>query len=153
MQKYKYEAVDINKKKFKGLFLAENENDLRVQLAAGPVTVRRYFTARTSFFRRRPQARQLFADVLRYPRSRLAAEIARCRAPFDAYNREVLAAVLAGETLRPGVTTASAAEQFRLFADFLGVALRAETEADVEQKTAELLETMLYGLIARPAGP
>ena len=33
MQKYKYEAVDINKKKFKGLFLAENENDLRVQLA------------------------------------------------------------------------------------------------------------------------
>ena len=33
MQKYKYEAVDINKKKFRGLFLAENESDLRVQLA------------------------------------------------------------------------------------------------------------------------
>ena len=33
MQKYKYVAVDINAKKFKGYFLAENEEDLRMQLA------------------------------------------------------------------------------------------------------------------------
>lgn len=33
MQKYKYVAVDINKKKFKGYFLAENEDDLRMQLS------------------------------------------------------------------------------------------------------------------------
>ncbi len=32
MQKYKYIAVDIDKKKFKGNFLAENEEDLRRQL-------------------------------------------------------------------------------------------------------------------------
>ncbi len=33
MQKYRYVAVDIDKKKFKGYFLAENEDDLRMQLA------------------------------------------------------------------------------------------------------------------------
>ncbi|MGM9683640.1 MAG: type II secretion system F family protein [Eubacteriales bacterium] len=33
MQKYKYIAVDIDKKKFKGYFLAENEDDLRIQLS------------------------------------------------------------------------------------------------------------------------
>lgn len=33
MQKYKYTAVDIDKKKFKGYFLAENEDDLRMQLS------------------------------------------------------------------------------------------------------------------------
>lgn len=33
MQKYKYVAVDINKKKFKGYFLAEDEDDLRQQLS------------------------------------------------------------------------------------------------------------------------
>lgn len=33
MQKYKYVAVDIDKKKFKGYFLAENEEDLRQQLS------------------------------------------------------------------------------------------------------------------------
>lgn len=32
MQKFKYTAVDIDKKKFKGNFLAENEEDLRQQL-------------------------------------------------------------------------------------------------------------------------
>lgn len=33
MKKYKYEAVNINKKKFTGTFLAENERDLASQLA------------------------------------------------------------------------------------------------------------------------
>ncbi len=33
MQKYKYTAVDMNKRKFKGQFLAENEDDLRLQLS------------------------------------------------------------------------------------------------------------------------
>ena len=33
MQKYKYVAVDIDKRKFKGQFLAENEDDLRLQLS------------------------------------------------------------------------------------------------------------------------
>ena len=33
MQKYKYVAVDIDKRKFKGHFLAENEDDLRLQLS------------------------------------------------------------------------------------------------------------------------
>ena len=34
MQKYKYQAIDINKKKFTGSFLAENEDALKAQLAA-----------------------------------------------------------------------------------------------------------------------
>ena len=34
MQKYKYQAIDINKKKFTGSFLAENEESLKAQLAA-----------------------------------------------------------------------------------------------------------------------
>lgn len=33
MQKYKYVAVDVDGKKFKGFFLAENESDLRMQLS------------------------------------------------------------------------------------------------------------------------
>ena len=33
MQKYKYSAIDINKKKFTGIFLAENEDELRKKLA------------------------------------------------------------------------------------------------------------------------
>ena len=34
MQKYKYQAIDINKKKFSGTFLAENEEALKAQLAS-----------------------------------------------------------------------------------------------------------------------
>lgn len=34
MQKYKYTAIDINKKKFSGSFLAENEEHLKTELAA-----------------------------------------------------------------------------------------------------------------------
>ena len=34
MQKYKYVAIDINKKKFTGSFLAEDEESLKAQLAA-----------------------------------------------------------------------------------------------------------------------
>ena len=33
MQKYKYSAIDINKKKFNGIFLAENDDELRQKLA------------------------------------------------------------------------------------------------------------------------
>ena len=34
MQKFKYTAVDLQKHKIKGTFIAEDENDLAVQLAA-----------------------------------------------------------------------------------------------------------------------
>ncbi|MEG1528243.1 MAG: type II secretion system F family protein [Clostridia bacterium] len=33
MQKFKYLAIDVNRKKYRGLFLAENEDDLQQQLA------------------------------------------------------------------------------------------------------------------------
>lgn len=39
--------------------------------------------------------------------------------------------------------------QLRAFVNFLGVYIREDSAADAEQKSAELLHTMLYGLIAR----
>ena len=33
MKKYKYRAVNLNGKRIEGVFLAENEDDLRAQLA------------------------------------------------------------------------------------------------------------------------
>ena len=33
MEKYKYTAIDLNKQKYSGIFIAQDERDLAVQLA------------------------------------------------------------------------------------------------------------------------
>ena len=113
------------------------------------ITIDRYFTVRMHFFREHPPYRRLFYDVLMYPQTHLAGAIATCRADFDRYNNQALEALLRQERLAEGVSLEMALEQFRAFVHFLGVYLRKSSADDVEQKAAQLLRTMLYGLIAR----
>ena len=39
--------------------------------------------------------------------------------------------------------------QFRSFVHFLGIYIREDAASDAEQKANDLLQTMLYGLLAR----
>ena len=45
-----------------------------------------------------------------------------------------------------------AIRQFRAFVNFLGVYIREDTAADAESTAQKLLDTLLYGLIARGPG-
>lgn len=113
------------------------------------VTVDRYFAVRMDFFRRNPLYRRLFYDVLMYPQTHLAGPVTACRAEFDRYNNQALEALLRQERLADGVTMDMALEQFRAFVHFLGIYLRESPDEDGEQKAAQLLHALLYGLIAR----
>lgn len=113
------------------------------------VTIDGYFAARMDFFREHPLYSRLFYDVLMYPQTHLAEAIEACRADFDQYNNQALEALLRQEPLAEGVSLELALEQFRAFVHFFGVYLREASADDVEQKAAQLLRTMLYGLIAR----
>ena len=122
---------------------------LRERMDPSEITIDGYFAVRMDFFRQHPLYRRLFCDVLMYPQTHLAQPIAACRADFDQYNNQALEALLQRETLAEGVSMAMALEQFRAFVNFFGIYLREGPAGDVEEKAAQLLHTMLYGLIAR----
>lgn len=122
---------------------------LQEQIDITKVTINEYFAVRMRFFQQHSAHRQLFYDVLMYPQSQLAQEIAHCRADFDDFNNQVLRVVLQKEQLSNHISMDEALLQFRAFVNFLGVYIREDSAADAEQKASELLHTMLYGLIAR----
>lgn len=122
---------------------------LREQINLDTLTVEEYFSVRMQFFQQHPEHQQLFRDVLLYPQSHLADEIAQCRQDFDQFNNQLLRIILQKEHLADSVSLDQAIMQFRAFVNFLGVYIREDSAADAEQKSAELLHTMLYGLIAR----
>ncbi|MGI6180910.1 MAG: TetR/AcrR family transcriptional regulator [Agathobaculum sp.] len=113
------------------------------------VTIKQYFEVRMQFFQQYPAHRQLFYDVLVYPQSHLSQQLEHCRAEFDALNTQMLRTVLQQAHLSASVSLEAAIRQFRAFVNFLGVYIREDSLADAEQKTRELLNTMLYGLVAR----
>ncbi len=113
------------------------------------VTITQYFEVRMQFFQQYPSHRQLFYDVLVYPQSHLARQLEQCRTEFDTLNTKILRIVLQQEQLSARVSLDTAIQQFRAFVNFLGVYIREDSIADAEHKTCELLNTMLYGLIAR----
>ena len=113
------------------------------------ITVTQYFDVRMRFFQQHPEHRQLFYDVLMYPPAHLAAQINECRAAFDELNNNALRCVLDKEKLTDRIPTEEAIRQFRAFVNFLGVYIREDSASDAEQKASELLQTLLYGLIAR----
>ena len=127
----------------------EMTNCLQERMDPTQITIDGYFAVRMEFFQQHPLYRRLFCDVLMYPQTHLAKSIADCRADFDQYNNQALEALLQRETLAEGVSMAMALEQFRAFVNFLGIYLREGPSSDVEEKAAQLLRTMLYGLIAR----
>ena len=122
---------------------------LQARIDVGSVTVQQYFSVRLDFFRQNPAHRQLFYDVILYPQSHLSAQIKQCRQGFDDLNNQLLRVILQQEHLSENLSADAALRQFRTFVDFLGVYIRADSKQDAERKTAELLHTMLYGLVAR----
>ena len=54
MQKFKYTAVNVNKKKFSGIYLAENVTELRNTLARQGL----YLTSAKTMKNQRPSARR-----------------------------------------------------------------------------------------------
>ncbi len=122
---------------------------LRGQLGSGTLTMERYFSVRMQFFQQHPRHRQLFYDVLIYPQSHLANEIAQCRQDFDQFNNQSLRTILQKEHLSDSISLDQAITQLRAFVNFLGVYIREDSADDAELKAGELLHTMLYGLIAR----
>ena len=122
---------------------------LRSEINLSTVTVEQYFTVRMRFFRQHPLHRKLFSDLLLYPQNRLQQEIGKCRAEFDAFNNAALQSVLQKEPLRSQLSMEEALLQFRSFVHFLGIYIREDAASDAEQKANDLLQTMLYGLLAR----
>lgn len=122
---------------------------LREQINLDTLTVEEYYSVRMQFFQQHPEHQQLFRDVLLYPQSHLADEITQCRQDFDQFNNQSLRIILQKEHLADSVSLDQAIMQLRAFVNFLGVYIREDSAADAEQKRAELLHTMLYGLIAR----
>ena len=99
---------------------------LRSEINLSTVTVEQYFTVRMRFFRQHPLHRKLFSDLLLYPQNRLQQE-----------------------PLRSQLSMEEALLQFRSFVHFLGIYIREDAASDAEQKANDLLQTMLYGLLAR----
>lgn len=124
-------------------------NALQKQIDLTNITVDQYFSVRMRFFQQYPLHRQLFYDVLLYPQSFLAEQIGEYRQDFDHFNNQVLRSILQKDKLTDSVSLDNAITQFRAFVNFLGVYIREDSAKDAEQKTNELLHTMLYGLIAR----
>ena len=122
---------------------------LRHEIELSTVTAKQYFAVRMRFSRQHPLHRQLFSDLLMFPQSRLQQEISRCRAEFDAFNKAALQSILQKEPLRSPLSMGEALLQFRSFVHFLSVYIREDAAADAAQKANDLLQTMLYGLLAR----
>ena len=131
------------------LLFQEMTNFLRGQLDLSTLTIDQYFAMRIDFFQKHPMHRQLFYDVLIYPQSHLAEQIAKCRQEFDQFNDHALRTILQKENLADRLTLDQAIAQFRAFVHFLGVYIREDSVPDADQKAHELLHTMLYGLIMR----
>lgn len=122
---------------------------IQSHINADDVTVTQYFAVRMQFFQQYPTHQQLFYDVLIYPQSHLAQRITELRSAFDALNTDLLRTIFQHEKLSEHISLENAIQQFRLFVNFLGVYLREGSPADAEQKSHELLNTMLYGLLAQ----
>ena len=131
------------------LLFQDMTQHIQTHIDEADVTIAQYFAVRMEFFQQHPAHRQLFYDVLIDPQGHLAQQLAQCRAAFDALNTRLLRAVLQRERLAAGLTLEQAVRQFHLFVNFLGVYVREDTPADAEQKTQDLLHTMLYGMLAR----
>lgn len=122
---------------------------LQAQIDPPRVTIAQYFSVRMQFFQQYPDHQRLFYDILMYPQSHLAQDIAQRRTAFDTFNNQVIRGILQREPLSDHITLEAALRQFRAFVNFLGGYIRLENAADAERQTSELLHTMLYGLIAR----
>ncbi len=131
------------------LLFHEMTSFLQEQINLDTVTIEQYFDVRMQFFQKHPAHHQLFYDLLLYPQSHLAQNMEICRASFDHFNNQALRIILQNQPLSEHITLEDALQQFSAFINFLGVYMREGTLSQTEQKTRELLHTMLYGLIAR----
>ncbi len=127
-------------------------------LAAETVTADQYFSARLDFFGEHPLHQQLFCDAVVNPPRHLLRQLAECRAAFDALNETMLTAILERQTLAEGLSVQDAICQLRILEDCVSTYLKnAGQEARQAEQHNRLcrqtFQTMLYGLIARPAMP
>lgn len=122
---------------------------LRDRIDLSGFTIKEYFDMRLSFFRSNPQHQKLFFDAVMYPQPHLNCEIQRRRTEFNNLNHRLLSAILQKETLADHITIEEAVLQLDSFVDFFGVQMRMESDQELERHAMALLQTMLYGIIAR----
>lgn len=111
----------------------------------------RYFRTRAAFFSENPACRRIFCDAVVAPPAHLAAEIADCRAAFDAFNIETLGEILDCASLRRDVSREEIIDTFRLYQDFVNANSRG-SEEDValrEHSCLRAVSILLYGVLER----
>ena len=115
-----------------------------------PQRLERYFQTRVAYFSEHPDEQRLFCDAVVSPPAHLEAEIAGCRGAFDAFNIEVLGAILDSAPLRGDVTREEIVDTFRFYQDFVNAnTRREESAAQRERSCSRALSIFLYGVISR----
>ena len=110
-----------------------------------------YFEARQNFFETYPHFQSIFYQASLMPPVQLRSAIAEARAPFDAYNSALLADILKGTKLRPGITTEDLSLLQMLYQRFLNRTDQMRAAAEEGPQAHEALcmhwiEILLYGV-------
>ncbi|MBC5580677.1 TetR/AcrR family transcriptional regulator [Anaerofilum sp. BX8] len=122
-----------------------------IPAGAAQAGLENYFRRRLLFFQENPKYERIFLEVMLTPPAHLAGRLAEIRAGFDAFNLQVLEALLEGVSLRPDVTRKEVADTLRQYQDFINAKYRGQ-DADAaarEQGCLRALSILLYGVIAR----
>ncbi len=117
--------------------------------------LRGYFDARIRFFNENPLYSNLFCNAIISPPTHLLQAIGEAKSEFDTLNMTVLTELLERVSLRPGVTVAAVAEDFRTYQDFFNdryLSIRQGYSAenilhDHEERCHRQLKMLLHGVI------
>ena len=117
--------------------------------------LRSYFDARLRFFAQNPLYLGIFIDATFQPPGELAPEIAVRREEFDQLNISVLTSLLEGKNLRSGLSSASIAEDFRMYMDYFNMRFRNALQQgnpmeqvlqEHEERCHRQIEILLHGV-------
>jgi AcrR family transcriptional regulator len=125
-----------------------------------PADLHGYLAARMDYFRQNPAQERIFFEALLQPPQPLLTQIEALRAEFDAFNLQIYRRVVAGLTLRPGVTGEDALAYFTLMQSVFNASFSASGCAQPlarqiaahESALARVLDFMLYGIAEKEIG-
>ncbi len=122
------------------------------------IDLQRYTKARLSFFCEHGNEARLFFESVLQPPISLKDDIAKARADFDNFNRDLYSCILDATSLRPGVTKEDAMRYFNMIQEMFNGYFSApavsglsfvDTMAAHEEGMSKMLDFMLYGIAKR----
>ena len=117
--------------------------------------LQRYMERRIHYFSEHPLHARIFFEAVLQPPAGLEAEIKKRREAFDRFNQQIYREAISALPLRKGITEATAMEYYAIMQEMFNGYFSSPAYAgkdfmvkiaDHEEKLAQMLDILLYGL-------